>query len=301
MDEPKVLFSDILYKLVEEFVLTECYIKQLWLDCNDIIVIEKSYENTDIESNYGIHYIKIDLLLKNLINYKSNISTCILGKRKSVYVELDIGTFDKVYFDILELLLECKIVSNDLDVKHKIFNFSNLLIDIDLSNYNNTFVVSNILDSETYLKYLNKNCKKLCLKTTRNVNISLKYIDDLPLIYNNTILLDAKSIDMDIYVNTNSLDDFLSLEFLLKEKKEQFNELRIYIDDALDSLTVKKFVNVLNSLYGYFKYFKIISEFEYYYYKNNFYKLAFFDKLNSFDWAASENIISIEDFVSELS
>lgn len=297
MDEAKVLLSDILYKLVEEFRHTEYYARQLWLDCNDIITVDKSYKESDIEFNYGIHYIKVSLLLKNLTNYKSNISSCIVGKRKSVYVELDIGTFDRIKFDILELLLECRIVSDNLDIKNNIFNFANLLIDIDLSKYSNIFVVSNVLASETYLKYLNKNCKKLCLKTTGNVCISLKHINELSLIYNHTILLDTKSINIDVYVNIDKLDDFLSL--LLKEKKEEFHELRIYLDGKADMLSIKKFVNALNSLDGYFKYFKIISEFEYYYYKNNFYKLAFFDQLNDFDWNVSKNIISIEDFALE--
>lgn len=297
MDEAKVLLSDILYKLVEEFRHTEYYARQLWLDCNDIITVDKSYKESDIEFNYGIHYIKVSLLLKNLTNYKSNISSCIVGKRKSVYVELDIGTFDRIKFDILELLLDCRIVSDNLDIKNNIFNFANLLIDIDLSKYSNIFVVSNVLASETYLKYLNKNCKKLCLKTTGNVCISLKHINELSLIYNHTILLDTKSINIDVYVNIDKLDDFLSL--LLKEKKEEFHELRIYLDGKADMLSIKKFVNALNSLDGYFKYFKIISEFEYYYYKNNFYKLAFFDQLNDFDWNVSKNIISIEDFALE--
>lgn len=300
MGDFKVLFSDILSKLVEEFISTEDYAKQLLLGCNDIIIIEKSYQNTDIESNYGIHYIKMSLILEKLQNYKNNINECILGKRKSVYVELDIGTFDRVKFDILELVLECKIVSDNLDVKNKIFHFMNLFIDIDLSNHNNIFVVSNILDSETYLKYLNKNCKKLCLKTTTDVEISVKNLDELILIYNSEPLFDTHLLNIDININLNKIDELLELNNLLNEKNKQFKELKIHLDGDVDIFIIKKLVNSLDSLDGYFEYFKIMSMFEYYYYKKNFYKLDIFDVVNDSNWKVDKNIVSIDDIVLEL-
>lgn len=300
MEESKVLFSYILYKLVEEFTLTEYYIKQLWVNCDDIIVIDKYYTNTDIEYNYGIHYIKVSLLLKNIETYRNNIKECILAKKNSVYVEVDIGTFDRIKFDVLEFLLECKIVSDNLVVKNKILNFNNLLIGIDLSKYSNIFVVSNNLDSEVYLKYLNRNCKKLCLMTTKDVDISVGYIDELSLIYNHPILFDEKLLNIDIYLNVQKLDKFLSLSSVLKEKKEEFNELKIYLDGGADIIAIKQFVNALNSLYGYFKSFKISSQFEYYYENNNFYKLSFYYDKNSCDWKTNKNIISLEDFAFEV-
>lgn len=300
MGDFKVLFSDILSKLVEEFISTEDYAKQLLLGCNDIIIIEKSYQNTDIESNYGIHYIKMSLILEKLQNYKNNINECILGKRKSVYVELDIGTFNRVKFDILELVLECKIVSDNLDVKNKIFHFMNLFIDIDLSNHNNIFVVSNTLDSETYLKYLNKNCKKLCLKTTTDVEISVKNLDELILIYNSEPLFDSHSLNIDININLNKIDELLELSDLLNEKNKQFKELKIHLDGDVDIFIVKKLVNALDSLDGYFEYFKVMSMFEYYYYKKNFYKLDIFDVVNDSNWKVDKNIVSIDDIAFEL-
>lgn len=283
--------SNILRDLVTEYMTTEIYAKQILLssEVTDFLV-EKSFVGSDLEKEYGIHYLRVPLNLKYIIsdtNCLSSIYRCISGKVKGIYIELDIGSFGKLEFDCSYLLLDCNIVSDSMPLSAPVIaDFNGLRINIDLSNYNDLFMINSKITTDTYFKFYNKNVKSLLVSENYGVLITSNFSDmeSLCRIYNTGCTIIPKNkIDLKLVCTAEDFESMDDISSQLIKPFNSFNSLEIqFITSSFTSPTSTLETTIksqLNGLRNYFK--KLCVSYNYsktFEYKNECFYIISFDE-----------------------